>query len=90
MQETLLKFYKPEILEEIRKAAVNQNIIVISYEDSKGSPSEREGEPYEIKNDGLYMYCYLKGSIRFFKLSNIKRVVNTRKKFTPKWPIKIT
>jgi predicted DNA-binding transcriptional regulator YafY len=77
------------MMDNIQRAAKSLNTITILYRDSKGNVSNREGEPYEIKNNGLYMFCYLRNELRFFKLDNIMDVRITQNKFTPRFPIKI-
>ena len=90
MQNQLFPQYDQGVLNKIREAARKTNTLTITYKDSKGEVTVREGEPYELKDGGLYMYCYERNSIRLFKLDGIlKAKVNVGKTFVPKWPIKI-
>jgi hypothetical protein len=88
-QQTLLDFTSPGIMDTIRRAEQQNKVLSLAYKDSKGDVTERSGEPYEIKDGGLYMYCYLRNSIRLFKLSNIMSAKVTNQTFVPKFPMKI-
>lgn len=88
-QQNLFNFVRQEVMDEIVKAAKNTRTLEIIYKDKKGEVTRREGEPYEIKNEGLYMYDYKRENIRFFKLAQIFGAEMTNKKFLPRFPIKI-
>lgn len=89
MQENLFGSPIDKTMQDIRSAASKQRTMILMYRDSKGSISQREIEPYEIKNEGIYGYCYIKDSIRFFKLANILDTKVTNKTFIPRWPMLI-
>jgi len=89
MQLNLLNLFKRDVVDEIKSAAKDVKTVMITYRDSKSEITKREGEPYEIKDNGLYMYCYEKDNIRLFKLERILEAKKTRNSFNPKWPIKI-
>lgn len=76
-------------LDKIRKAALLRTILKISYTDSKGVPSFREVEPYEIKDGKLYAHCLTANSIRAFKLMSIAQAQVTDRAFEPRFPVKI-
>lgn len=73
----------------IRQSASSLTLLYIHYNDTKGSSSVRQVEPYEIKDGGLYAYCHNKNAIRRFNLSGISQARTTNIPFTPKWEIKI-
>jgi len=77
------------ITDNIVLAAREEKIINISYKDKKGSVSNRNVEPYEVKNETLYGYCLSKNSIRQFKIENIVQAKITEDKFIPRYPIVI-
>jgi predicted DNA-binding transcriptional regulator YafY len=83
--------FKPNtrVMSTLKKAAQEHRTVKITYRDSKGIVTEREGEPYSIKNGGLYMYCHLRQSIRFFKLDSIQKARITNHTFIPRWPVEI-
>lgn len=75
------------ILTTISNAARKQKTVSITYRDEKGNVTQRETEPYELK-DGRYFGHTEKG-IRGFKIDNIISAQETEHDFTPRWPIKI-
>lgn len=89
MQESLFGNQIDKAMKDIREAASKQRTIILMYRDSKGSITQREIEPYEMKNDGIYGYCYIKDSIRFFKIASILDTKVTGRTFMPRWPIMI-
>jgi predicted DNA-binding transcriptional regulator YafY len=78
-----------KILENIVKAAMENKTVAITYKDTKGVISERETEPYEIKNEKYWGYCSNKNSIRQFSLANILGARITENKYIPRWEVKI-
>lgn len=78
-----------KVMNSIREAAKNQKLLQITYVDTKNNPSIRTIEPYEIKNNGLYGYCTVRGEIRFFKLDRIQSAEVHISEFSPRFPILI-
>jgi predicted DNA-binding transcriptional regulator YafY len=89
VQNRFLNFFKGDVVEEIKKAAKDKKTVSIAYKDAKGDVTQRECEPYEIKDNGVYMYCHMRNEIRFFKLDNILNAKETNTPFTPRFPIEI-
>jgi len=79
-----------KILGPIREAALSQKTIILEYRDADGKVTQREAEPYEINDKGLYAFALNRDAIRLFKIDNIISVRNTGHPFIPRFPIKIT
>lgn len=77
------------VINAIKDGAKNTKTVIISYKDTKGNVSERETEPYEVKEGKYYGYCLSKNSIRAFNLSSILNARTTERIFLPRWEIKI-
>ncbi|MGL5715932.1 MAG: WYL domain-containing protein [Paraclostridium sp.] len=73
----------------IVKAGRNNKTVIIRYTSKNGDSSERETEPYEIKDGKYYGYCLNKGAIRGFLLNNISSAEVTNNSYNPKWPVKL-
>ncbi len=58
----------------------NMTVIFSYYSEKDGVIVNREGFPYEIKNEVLYYYDFLKSGLRTIKLSNIHGIKATGKK----------
>lgn len=77
-----------------KKAAQEQKLLRIQYEDSKGVITDRRIEPYEIKNapdSTLFGWSIDPGSsgktgIRKFKVWNIRKAEVTEEIFQPRYP----
>ena len=78
-----------KILENMVKAAMENKTVAITYKDAKGVITERETEPYEVRDGKYWGYCTNKGSIRQFSLANILGARITGNKYTPRWEVKI-
>lgn len=89
VQSKLIEAAKSIVLDKIREAARTQHCILISYIDAEGVTTVREGEPYELRDGGLFMFCYRRNSIRLFKLDQILGVEVTNRRYSPRWPIRI-
>lgn len=73
-------------IEVIENSIEGRRLISISYIDSKGVPSVRTVEPYEIKENGLFFaYCRVKNGIRAFKLNRVQSVDQTSETFNPRY-----
>ena len=72
----------------IREGRANR-VVEIAYTDSKGFPTIREIEPYELRGNDLYGYCLSRNSIRRFDINKITNVRATGRSFSPKWPIQL-
>lgn len=79
----------PEFLNTIINSASTLNTVMLSYIDKEGVITEREVEPYEMKDGKLWAYCMVKQSIRQFDFGNIVNAVGTTRNFNPRWPVKI-
>lgn len=77
------------IISVITEAASKKKLVEITYQDSKGLVTNRETEPYEIRDNSYYGFCILKNSIRKFKLSNILSAKMLDNEYRPKWSVKI-
>lgn len=77
------------VFDKIHKAARHRRLLRITYTDSKGVPTSREVEPYEIKDGKLYAWCLSANSIRAFKLTSIALAQVTDNTFDPRFPVKI-
>ena len=77
-----------EIIQQIRIAAHDLKMLRIVYAGASGT-SMRDIEPYEIKEQHLWAYCYTAGDVRQFSLHNIISAEITDVKFRPRWPVKI-
>lgn len=69
----------------LKKAIENRNIVKINYMNNNKQKSVRELEPYVISFKGysvyLIGYCLLRKELRVFKLSRMKDIKFTNKKF---------
>jgi predicted DNA-binding transcriptional regulator YafY len=74
---------------KISEAAQKQQLLRISYIDSKNKATVRTVEPYEIKDGKLYAFCTNKQAIRAFLLSGVYAAEVTDQSFEPRFPIKI-
>ena len=79
-----------DIIAEITKAAKGENTVIIYYMSRDGSTSQRETEPYEIRNGSYFGYCLESDGIRNFKIDKIGKATPTSNKFVPRWPIQIS
>ncbi len=74
-----------EKISVLKKAIENKNVIKINYMNSNAERSIRELEPYVISFKGhtvyLMGYCLLREELRIFKLSRMKELEITNKKF---------
>jgi len=61
---------------------------VIKYRDAHGDVTEREVEPYEVKDGKLWAHCRKAGSLRQFKLTEILEA-RVGQPFDPKPGVKI-
>lgn len=77
------------ILTDIEEAAKSTRLLTITYVDQKGKVSFRTVEPYEIKNNSLFAFCYQAQGIRQFKLDKIQDTEVDVHLFTPRFPILI-
>lgn len=77
------------VINAIKDGAKRTKTVMISYKDTKGNVSERETEPYEVKEGKYYGFCLMRNQIRAFSLHNITGAHVTDKTFLPKWDIKI-
>ena len=76
-----------DIMSEIKKAAKAEHTLMINYTDAKGDGSQREVEPYELKDGGLWAYDIDKGGIRQFKFDRISNAKMTNKPYSPRWAV---
>lgn len=88
-QKVLVNIKNDNAEDVIRKAGKNLRIVRIRYRKADGTSSDRNIEPYSIKNYGLYGYDTEKNGIRFFKLSGIMSAKETKKNFSPRWPVEL-
>ena len=74
-----------EKISVLKKAIENKNVIKINYVNNNAERSIRELEPYVISFKGymvyLMGYCLLRNELRVFKLSRMKEMEITNKKF---------
>ena len=74
-----------EIFNELKSAILSKKVIKFSYSSGKGEQTLREVEPLRLCFKGmaryLYAYCTLRQDFRFFKLSRIKDIEITEKRF---------
>lgn len=80
---------KTEIIAELVSAADNLSTINITYIDRGGNVTNREIEPYEIKNNKFWGYDIKKDGIRQFNLERIMDVKSSGKSFSPRFPLKM-
>ena len=73
--------------ELIRKAGRDRRVLRIRYTDKSGNRSERNIEPYEIRDGKLWGYCRKRRGIRQFDLSKVENPRVTRHTFIPKYPV---
>lgn len=57
-----------------QQAMLDTKTLRFKYRDAAGAVSEREAEPYEIKDDRLYAWCLQKEALRQFVLGNMTDV----------------
>jgi Predicted transcriptional regulator len=57
--------------EDIQRAIRHKLPVRIRYKASNGAVTEREVDPYEIKDGCLLGYCHLRNERRSFKLNRI-------------------
>ena len=62
-------------------------MIGLRYKDSNGVVTDRTVEPYKIDGNDFWGYDPEKGSIRRFKVKNIRKVSKTDVPFTPRWGV---
>jgi len=84
----------PQILETIRQAAQNKNVLRIIYIEKDGtSEGWRYVEPYSLSHDngqdGLFAWDRSKNGIRRFSLERIDVAEITSEIFTPRYQIEI-
>lgn len=76
---------EPETFNELKSAILSKNVIKFSYSSGKGEQTLREVEPLRLCFKGMarymYAYCSLRKDFRFFKLSRIKDIEITKKRF---------
>jgi predicted DNA-binding transcriptional regulator YafY len=77
------------VIELLRKAAKDLNTVVITYQDSTGQISDRETEPYEIKDGKYWGFSLDRGQIRQFTIGRIMNAYITSNKYRPRWAVKI-
>ncbi|SCY76164.1 helix-turn-helix transcriptional regulator [Alkaliphilus peptidifermentans] len=69
----------------LKTAILNGNIVTFDYFSSYGEKTERTVEPMKIlfKGHGWYIwgFCKIKGDFRFFKITRMKNLVNTKQTF---------
>lgn len=74
-----------EVFNNIKSAILSKRVIKFIYSSGKGERTSREVEPLKLCFKGmsryLYAFCNLRQDYRFFKLSRIKDIVITEKKF---------
>lgn len=74
-----------ETFHKIKSAILSKRIINFTYSSGKGERTTREVEPLKLCFKGmsryLYTFCILRQDYRFFKLSRIKDIVITEKRF---------
>lgn len=80
---------KGNIIPSIQKAAQERKTIIISYRDKNNKISERETEPYEIKDNAYWGFDLDSKSIKRFTLNNILGVEITENIFNPQWTVKL-
>jgi len=78
-----------DIIQTIREGGRTLTTVEIQYVDSKRRATIRETEPYEIKEGKYWGYCYVRGSIRQFKLENIISASLTGQKYSPRFLVKL-
>ena len=66
----------------IREGRNNRTLLFYYYSEKDNAILEREGFPYEVKNNTLFYYDYEKKDTRRIKLPNLKKVVSTGKNNT--------
>lgn len=77
------------VVDTIMKAAKDKKTVMITYIDAKGNTSERETEPYEIKDGRWYYgYCLIRNEIRKFDIAKISGAKLTENSYEPRWPLK--
>lgn len=76
-------------ISKIQSAGASQTMLKIKYKDKQGKLSERIVEPYKLVGNDFWAYDPSKESIRRFKVKNLQSMINTNKKFDPRWPIEI-
>lgn len=77
------------VMDKIKEAANNLQLLQITYLDAKNVPSIRTVEPYEIKNGNLFAHCRVKDGIRAFKLDRIQSAEVHLAEYSPRHPILI-
>lgn len=82
-----------ELFDALKSAIITKKVIAIDYSSSKGEGTCREVEPLKICFKGmaryLYGFCLLRNDYRFFKLSRIKNLQVSDKRFTRETPAKV-
>ncbi len=72
----------------IRKAVDDKGIVKFNYIDLEGNETEREVEAYllvlKLNRWYLYGFCKLRQAFRLFKVTRIKNLISTNKKFDPR------
>jgi len=78
-----------QIIDTIREAGKSLRTVVIKYIDSTGVITDRETEPYEIKDGKYWGFCLERNQMRQFSIGNILMAELTTSKYRPRWPVKI-
>jgi predicted DNA-binding transcriptional regulator YafY len=77
-----------EMVETIKKAIDDSNIIEFGYSDSSGNKTDRKAEPYSLilkgRNWYLNGWCLTRKDFRLFKLSRVKNLTVSDERFTPR------
>lgn len=73
--------------ELIRRAGRERLVLRIKYTDKSGNRSERNVEPYEIRDGKLWAYCRKRKGIRQFSLAQIENPRITHHPFIAKYPV---
>lgn len=77
-----------EKLASIFKAIDESQELELTYIDSEGKQTLRRVEPYSLilktQNWYLYAWCFLRSSFRYFRISRIKELSLTGRRFTPR------
>jgi predicted DNA-binding transcriptional regulator YafY len=77
-----------EMVETIKKAIDNSNIVEFSYSDTNGNKTKRKAEPYSLilkgRNWYLNGWCLTREDFRLFKLSRVKNLTVSAERFTPR------
>ena len=79
------KFLLSARIKKIQKCKDKNKLLKLTYLDKKGVKSTRNVEPYRLDENDFWGYDTDKGSIRRFKVRNIKGVKPLNISYTPRW-----